>query len=174
MRNTYVISAIAVALLIAAFLFSHYFFKVPPNKAADMTFNNEFSLVLKDYSGNDVHLYQFRRQLIVAYAWASWCTYCADEMQHLATLKQTYGDKIQILAINRAEPLQSAKDFTDKLNTGTNITLLLDPNDAFFKSIAGYAMPETVFIDASGDIVYHQRGPIDMPTLEEKVKELVH
>jgi thiol-disulfide isomerase/thioredoxin len=147
---------------------------VPQKEAGDLTFNNEFSLVLKDYSGNDVHLYEFRRQVLVAYAWASWCTYCGDEMQHLAQLKKTYGDKIQILAINRAEPLATAKDFTDKLKTGTDITLLLDPNDAFFKSISGYAMPETVFIDASGNIAYHQRGPIDMPTLEAKMKELVH
>lgn len=172
MRNTYLVVA-AVVLLAAVFLFSRFFFVVPP-KASDTTFNNEFSLVLKDYSNKDVPLYQFRRQIIVAYAWASWCTYCGEELQHLTELKKTYGDKIQILAINRAEPLVTAKDFTDKLNTSTDITLLLDPGDAFFKSIAGYAMPETVFINANGDIVYHQRGPIDMPTLEAKMKELVH
>jgi len=172
MRNVLAVVA-AFALIAVVLLFSHFFLKVTP-KPADTSFNNEFSLVLKDYAGNDVHLYQYRRQLIVAYAWASWCTYCADEMQHLASLKKTYGDKVQILAINRAEPLAAAKDFTDRLNTGPDITLLLDPGDAFFKSITGYAMPETVFIDSGGDIVYHQRGPIDMSTLEQKVKELVH
>ena len=172
MKTIYIALA-AVLLVVATLLFSHFFLKVPPKATDETSFNNEFSLVLKDYPGNDVHLYSFRRQVLVAYTWASWCTYCADELRHLAELKKTYGDKIQILAINRAEPLQSAKDFTDKLDTGSNITLLLDPKDAFFKSIAGYAMPETVFIDAGGNIVYHQRGPIDMPTLEEKMKELV-
>jgi thiol-disulfide isomerase/thioredoxin len=173
MRNTYIAAAIVIALMIGTFVFSRYFFVVPPKVLDDKTFNNEFGLMLKDYSGKDVPLYQFRRQIVIAYAWASWCTYCGEEMQHLAELKKTYGDKIQILAINRAEPLSDAKAFTDKLNTGDAITLLLDPSDAFFKSIAGYAMPETVFIDASGNIVYHQRGPIDMPSLEARIKELV-
>jgi thiol-disulfide isomerase/thioredoxin len=173
MNTTYIAGIVALVLIGVAFLFSHFFFRVSP-KTKDQSFAPQFSLVLKDYSGKDVNLYSFRRQIIVAYAWASWCTYCADEMTHLAELKKTYGDKIQILAINRAEPLQAAKEFTDKLKTGDDLTLLLDPNDAFFKSIEGYAMPETVFIDAAGNIVYHQRGPIDMPTLQDKIKQLVH
>lgn len=173
MRSTYIIAAVAIALLLGTFLFSKFFFVIPPKTQNDQTFSNEFNLVLKDYSGNDVHLYSFRRQLIVAYSWASWCTYCADEMNNLAKLKQTYGDKIQILAINRAEPLPDAKSFTDKLNTGKDITLLMDPSDSFFKSISGYAVPETVFIDTNGNIVYHQRGPIDMTSLTDRIKQLV-
>src|SRR5437588_233601 len=134
MNKMYIALFAAIVLIGGVFLVSRLFFKVP-EKAGDKTFAPEFGLVLKDYSGKDVHLYEFRRQILVAYAWASWCTYCGEEMQHLAELKKTYGDKIQILAINRAEPLATAKDFTDKLNTGTDITLLLDPDDAFFKSI---------------------------------------
>lgn len=172
MRN-YQAVFIVGGLLVATSLFSYFFFRVP-SKSSDSTFNNEFSLVLKNYGGKDVPLYSYRRQIIVAYAWASWCPYCAGEMQALATLKKTYGDKIQILAINRAEPVATAKAFTDGLGIEKDIDVIVDPKDKFFKSIGGYAMPETVFINANGDIVYHQRGPIDVPTLEAKLKELVH
>src|SRR6476620_5219558 len=99
---------IVLALLIITPLFSYFFFRVPA-KPSENTFNNEFSLVLKDYGWKDIPLYAYRRQIIVAYAWASWCPYCAAEMQALATLKKTYGEKIQILAINRAEPVSVAK-----------------------------------------------------------------
>jgi len=164
---------IVLGLLVVTPLFSYFFFRVP-EKPSDSTFNNEFSLVLKDYDNKDIPLYTYRRQIVVAYAWASWCPYCAAEMQALAGLKKTYGDKIQILAINRAEPIAVAKSFTDGLGIAKDVDIIVDPDDKFFKSIGGYAMPETVFINARGDIVYHQRGPIDVPTLEAKLKELIH
>jgi thiol-disulfide isomerase/thioredoxin len=150
---------------------SQLFFRVP-QEASD-NFNKEFSLVLKDYEDKEVHLYEFRRELLVAYVWASWCTYCADEMKRLAQIKDKYGDKIKIVAVNRAEPYVTAKAFTEPLGLGDRMELLLDSDDSFFKSIGGYAMPETVFIDESGAIVYHQRGPLDAALLEERMKELV-
>lgn len=164
--------SIVIGLALAVFFFSYFFFRVP-DKPTNENFANEFSLVHQDYSGKDVHLYEFRRQIIVAYAWASWCTYCGAELQELVKLKKTYGDKIQILAINRAEPLLTAKAFTDNLGISEDVTLLLDPRDTFFRSIGGYAMPETVFINEKGDIVFHQRGPIDVVSIETSLKDLV-
>lgn len=163
----------AVALLVIVPLFSFLFFKVP-QVPAEQNFGKQFSLVLQDYSDKDIHLYTYRRQVVIAYAWASWCTYCGNELKELVKLKKTYGDKIQILAVNRAEPAATARAFTESLGITQDVTLLLDSQDAFFKSIGGYAMPETVFINPSGEIVFHQRGPIDVPTLEQKLKELVH
>jgi thiol-disulfide isomerase/thioredoxin len=173
MNNTVVYGVIAAALVIVTFGFSYFIFRVP-EKASDGNFNKEFSLVLKDFDGKEVPMYSFRRQIMVAYAWASWCTYCGEELKRLATLKKTYGDKIQIVAVNRAEPKIAAQDYINKLGLGDDVELLLDPDDSFFKSIGGYAMPETVFIDVGGNVVYHQRGPLDEPALQARMKELVH
>ena len=168
-------AAIVAGALIALTLIGGYlFFRAPAPERGQQDFGTQFGMVLKDYDGKEVHLYEFRRQVLIAYVWASWCTYCGDEMKRLATLKKEYGDKVQIVAVNRAEPINDAKGFTDKLDVAKDMTLLLDPNDTFFKSIGGYAMPETVFIDPSGVVVYHQRGPLDLTTLQARIKELVH
>ena len=135
------------------------------------TFNKSYGLVLKDYDGKDVHLYEFRRKVLIAYAWATWCPYCSAELQNLSEMKKKYGDDVQIVAINRAETVVVAKPFTDKLGI-SNILFLIDPEDAFFKSISGYAMPETVFINERGEIVFHQRGPLNLPELEQRIHEL--
>lgn len=156
-----------------ALVFSILFLRVPQQQKNPSQFNEAYSLVLKDYSGDDVHLYQFRRKVLIAYAWASWCPYCGAELQNLAKEKQKYGDSIDILAINRAEPLQDAKAYTDKLGVESMLTLLLDPSDSFFKMIGGYAMPETVFIDSGGNIIYHQRGPLQLADLDNKIQELL-
>lgn len=173
-KNTQILSLIAILLLcVAAVLISRTFFKVPA-AAQDKTFDTEYTLVLSDYAGNQVHLYDYRRKVLIAYAWASWCPYCAGELQNLATLKKTYGDNIQVVAINRGESLQIARDYTDHLTDTDGLVFLLDPNDAFFKGIGGYAMPETVFIDSGGTIIFHQRGPIQIADVQAEIEKLIH
>jgi thiol-disulfide isomerase/thioredoxin len=142
-------------------------------KVKDATFGKEYGLTLFDYSGKAVHLFDYRRKVLIAYAWASWCPYCGAELQNLAELKKTYGESIAIVAINRSEPLAVAKAFTDHLQNTDGLVFLTDPSDAFFKEIGGYAMPETVFIDVGGAVTFHQRGPIQISGVDEKIKELL-
>jgi cytochrome c biogenesis protein CcmG/thiol:disulfide interchange protein DsbE len=172
MRQYHALLATSVIVLICAVLFSRYFFHVQV-KAKDTTFGKEYGLTLTDYSGKDVHLFDYRRKVLIAYAWASWCPYCGAELQDLASLKKSYGDSIAIVAINRGEPLPVAKSFTDRLQDTGGIVFLLDPSDSFFKEIGGYAMPEMVFIDAGGAISSHQRGPIQISDVDAKIKELL-
>jgi cytochrome c biogenesis protein CcmG, thiol:disulfide interchange protein DsbE len=166
-----VLLIISVVLAVSAVLFSAFFFRV--NEADDASFAKEYGLTLTDYEGKEVHLFDYRRKVLVAYAWASWCPYCGGEIENLAKLKMTYGNDIQIVAINRAEPPAVARAFTDRLQGIKDVVLLIDPNDSFFKEIGGYAMPETVFIDVGGTISFHQRGPIQIQEVDTKIKELL-
>ena len=164
--------ATIIILSLSAFCLMRLAFHVP-TLAAAKTFETEYTLVLSDYSGNKVHLYDYRRQVLIAYAWASWCPYCGSEIQDLAALKKTYGDNIQIVAINRGEPLAVARAYTDGLADTSGVVFLLDPKDAFFKDIGGYAMPEMVFIDSAGTVIYHQRGPIQLPDVKAEIGKLL-
>ena len=172
MRNTSILIGILAGLILVALVFSKFLFHVrgPANQT---NFEKEFGMVLQDYDGHDIHLYDFRRKMLVAYTWATWCTYCGKELENLGTLKQKYGDGVQIIAVNRAEPRATAKSFTDGLSGVQNIMFLLDPTDSFFKSIDGYAMPETVFISGKGDITFHQRGPLKIEEVSQRMEELL-
>ncbi len=163
---------ISISVFLVAVLFSLAVFRVH-EKEKDTNFAKEYGLQLTDYTGKSVHLFDYRRKVLIAYAWASWCSYCGAELQNLAKLKKTYGDNIQIVAINRGEALTVAKHFTDNLQDTAGLIFLIDPQDSFFKEIGGYAMPETVFIDVGGAILYHQRGPIQLPEVDQKIKELL-
>jgi len=166
------VAVIAVIIAISGLVY-YFFFYTPEPIPDDATFKEEFALVLKDYEGNDVALSQFKRSILVVYLWASWCPYCAQELRNLAQLKTTYGDEVIILAVNRAEPLPVAKQYTDTLADIVGLTYLLDPEDALYKDIEGYAMPETVFINEKGNVTFHQRGPIELQAVEAKIKEIV-
>ena len=172
MRNTTILISVFVGLIFVALISSKFLFHVK-GPANQTNFEKEFGMVLQDYDGQNVHLYDYRRKVLVAYTWATWCTYCGKELENLGTLKQKYGDEVQILAVNRAEPRATAKAFTDGISGVKNIIFLLDPLDSFFKSIDGYAMPETVFINGKGDIVYHQRGPLQLEEVSRRMEELL-
>lgn len=173
-RRSIILIGIAVTVLLAALAAYFYFAASSGQGAADKeTFKEEYALTFKDYSGNEVKLSDYRRRALIAYAWASWCPYCGAEIQNLSSLKQKYGEEIDILAVNRAEPLQVAKAYTDALQNTVGVIFLLDPTDAFFKQIGGYAMPETVFIDEKGNVTFHQRGPIDIDAVEANIKRLL-
>lgn len=147
-----------------------YYFFTRPTPGAE-TFREEYNLTLRSYDGAEVPLSEFKRSIIVAHTWASWCPYCGDELKNLVELKKEFGDAITILAVNRAESLEEARAFTDPLGL-SGLEILLDPDDAFFRSIGGYAMPETVFIDSNSEIIFHQRGPMQMEEVRARIQEL--
>jgi thiol-disulfide isomerase/thioredoxin len=164
------ISLIIIMLIVS--VAAYMYFRYTPRAGTD-TFQAEYDLVLKDYDGNDVRLSDFKREILVVHAWATWCTYCKEEITNLATLKTKYGENIVILAPNRAESIYEAKPYSDALNLGDRVKFLLDPQDSFYKSIDGYAMPETLFINERGEILFHQRGPMNIVEVEEKISALL-
>ncbi|MFZ2555689.1 MAG: TlpA disulfide reductase family protein [Minisyncoccia bacterium] len=159
---------IMLTLLLAGGI-GYYVFFVQPTEGA-VSFENQYDLVLKEYDGTEVELSEFKRTLLLVHVWASWCPYCKEELQNLARLKEIHGDDISIIAVNRAESLAEAKTFTDLLQLPDSISLLLDPEDAFYKDIGGYAMPETIFINEKGEIIFHQRGPMKFSEVTERIK----
>lgn len=164
----YIFLSLVFIILAAGFFYWRY-----SPRPGTVTFTSGYDLVLKDYAGNDVRLSDYKRQILVVHAWASWCTYCAAEMTNLSALKDVYADKIQIIAVNRAEPLVEARPFSDKIQGGEKLVFLLDPTDSFYKSVQGYAMPETLFINDRGEILFHQHGPINIEEVKAKIDALL-
>lgn len=165
---------LSIALLLVVVLALVFFYWRYHPRRGTVSFEPSYSLTLKDYDGNDVRLSEYKREVLVIHSWATWCTYCADELRNLATLKKKYGKNILILAPNRAESIHTSKPFSDALGLGDSITYLLDPEDAFYKSIGGYAMPETLFINDRGEVFFQQRGPMIISEVEQKISELVN
>ncbi len=54
------------------------------------------------------------------------------------------------------------------------MTFLLDSKDAFYKSIGGFSMPETLFADADGNVIVHKRGPMALDEMIDKVNSIIN
>jgi len=128
---------------------------------------------LQDYSGKTVKLADFAGKPLVINSWASWCPFCRQELPDFVSAQKEFGDKVVIIAINRAESLGVAKGYTDQQGTSNNLVFLLDPSDSFYKSVGGFSMPETIFVDRDGNIAEHKRGPMEIKEIREKIQKLL-
>lgn len=122
------------------------------------------NIALSDYDGNKTTLADFAGKPLVLNSWATWCPFCRQELPDFARLQEELGDTAVVIAIDRAERVAQAKGYTDDFDITSKMTFLMDFDDAFYRNIGGFSMPETLFVDSSGAIVFHKRGPM---TLEE-------
>ena len=136
-------------------------------------FDSFASASLVDYQGNDVSLEDFRGEPLVINSWAVWCPFCREELPDFAELQKEFGDDVRVIAIDRQEPLEKAKQYTDGLGLTSDMLFLLDPSDSFYKSIAGFSMPETIFVNSNGEIVVHKRGPMELEEMREHVNKII-
>ncbi|MBI4193348.1 MAG: TlpA family protein disulfide reductase, partial [Candidatus Colwellbacteria bacterium] len=141
------------------------------NAASDL--DRLSGLRLADYSGAPVSLGDYRGKPLVVNSWAAWCPFCKQELPDFAAAQKEFGERVTIIAVDRAESLSVAREYTDEAGITSSLTFLLDPSDSFYKAIGGFSMPETIFVDTSGKIVEHVRGPITLDEMREKITSLI-
>lgn len=129
----------------------------------------EFSL--QNYEGQTITPASFAGRPLVINSWAAWCPFCREELRDFAKVKKEFGDKLEIVAIDRAESLTVAKKYSDELGVTNDFVFLLDPGDSFYQSLGGFSMPETIFVDKNGNIVFHKRGPMKLEEIRRRVQD---
>lgn len=127
---------------------------------------------LVDYNGEQHSLADYAGKHLVINSWAAWCPFCKKELVDFAAVQQELGDEVQFIAINRSESLETAKGFTDEHGISDDMIFLLDPEDSFYQSIAGFAMPETIFVNPEGQIVFHKRGVMTKKELMQAITDV--
>lgn len=172
-RSTWITVGVMIVVLSIAAL---YFWHVQKQKGIDSLNESPAASVLSgsgqytDVDGNPVSLDDYLGQTVVAFAWASWCPSCVEQLELLGSVAQKYDDVV-VLAFNRAEPLYTAKSFLEFYNLDAKVELVMDADDHFFKTVSGYSMPETVIFNAEGQIYHHERGEIDKDEIEFLVQQ---
>ena len=122
---------------------------------------------LLDLDGNPVWLGDVGVPAIVNF-WASWCTFCIEEMPDFQRVHELAGDGIVIIGINRAEPLDIAQRFADE--TGAEYSLLLDTEDELASVYRVIGMPTTLYIGADGRVAEVRIGFTTLDQIRESVE----
>lgn len=123
-----------------------------------------------DLDGEPVSLDTYGGKVRVVNAWATWCPFCVKELQAFSQASATFDQNdVVFIAINRNESDAKAKAFVDKLPNTDGILFVQDHDDVFFKNIGGFSMPETIFYDKKGNVVFHKKGPMEFDEIVSHV-----
>ena len=162
-----------LAIIVGGFLLLRFTPQNHQQMQGSLIADKVFALQLNDYNGKPISLADFKGRPLVINSWAAWCPFCVQELKDFAAVQDEFEGRVVIIAINRAEPLAVAKKFADDLGVTGRLIFLQDPTDSFYKSISGFAMPETIFIDARGMILDHQRGSMNAVEIRQRVSALL-
>lgn len=129
------------------------------------------SIAFGEYAENTIANY--RGKPVVANSWATWCPFCINEMPDFAEVQREFGDEVVIVLIGRAESASQAQKFICELDIKDDLTYLLDPEDQFYKDISGFAMPETIFVDAEGVTQFQKRGFMTIEEMRQRIQDIL-
>lgn len=161
--------SISLALILIAIVVSIFFLQQPQSGVAcAYAESGVYSFAYADERGNCQTLEQYKAPVVVLNAWASWCPFCVEELPDLSRLADEFPD-VPIVAINRGESADDAQDFLKTLTVSKKLNVLFDPTDSFYRFIEGFGMPETVFIDEEGTILFHKRGVMSFEEMENTI-----
>jgi len=172
--KTYWKYLLVIVLLLGLLGFATYSFVAPHGLLSGV--QNDLKTIESPYvtlDGTPVELSEYKGKPLVINSWATWAPFAPTEFPILNATKAKYEDRIEIISINRMENKNIVKSYIDRYKLDTTITVLLDPTDFFYKSIEGYAMPETVFYDSEGIVRAHKRGVLTQTELETYIAKII-
>lgn len=108
-------------------------------------------------SARTVNLAALRGQPMVLNFWAQWCPPCRAEAPHLRAFAEASGDRVLVLGIDYDDPDPAlALEFAGLV--GWSYPHLVDADRAAQRPLNLVGIPVTLFVDASGAIVYRHAG----------------
>ena len=170
-RNTIIVAVGIIALIGAAFFVQDRGSKNDEPQTSD--FARVAGVELKTLDGETVRLGDYGGQPLVLNAWAVWCPFCKNELPEFAAIQEEFEGEVLFIAIDRLESESTIREFTDELGLTDRLLFLRDEDDAFYNAIDGFAMPETVFYDAKGNLVEHKRGPLVADGIRQRVLSII-
>lgn len=116
--------------------------------------------------GETISLEDIEGKIRILNLWASWSPYSAEELAMFERVWNEYGPDVSVIALSRDNNPEDGKAFVAEKGFGEGILFVYDKDDAYFKEINGFAVPETLFLNPEGNIIFHKHGPI---TYEEVI-----
>ena len=119
--------------------------------------------------GTSITLSELQGKPVIINFWATWCGPCVKEMPAFERLKDDFGDKIGIIAVNCGDDAGTVKDFMEE--NGYTFPVVLDEEYSISMLYPTNSIPYTVVVDAEGRVTHISTGALDADTMYERYKE---
>jgi thiol-disulfide isomerase/thioredoxin len=140
---------------------------VPPRMGSAF---GDFALV--DIHGKTVRLSDYKGQVVLVNAWATWCPPCKAEMPLLNQYYQVHaGQGFVLLAVNAGDSLDQAAAFAGQNHLA--FPVLLDPGTKLLDQMAIHDFPTSILIGKDGTVKAIHIGMFTSESIESEVTPLL-
>lgn len=119
----------------------------------------------------DQTLSQLRGKPVVINFWASWCPPCTDELPFFARLTQTYGDRVRVITVDWNEDPATAMRYLRAQHL--QLPVVSDRESKIYAAYSLTEVPDTVVLDAAGNVTYVSVGGLSWPELTSAVDQVL-
>lgn len=137
------------------------------------------TVAMKDLSGNDVTLQQYKGKVVLVNFWATWCEPCKSEIPMLIDLQQKYGPRgFSVLGLSMDEDgIKAVQPFLDKERFDVSgqkeainypIVFASDSIAEKFGGIVG--LPTSLLFTRDGKGIKKVVGPIDYDAVSKAIE----
>jgi thiol-disulfide isomerase/thioredoxin len=129
--------------------------------------------ILPTINGDIIDLSKNENKPTVINFWATWCTYCHEEMPIFQKYYKQYNKKTNFIMINAtfSESEENVKEYIKSNNY--SFPVALDIEGDISQLYASSAYPQTYILDKNNKIVFHYIGKISKKTLEEEINKVI-
>lgn len=117
---------------------------------------------LKSLDGSVTSLHAYKGKMIVLNFWATWCTYCKQEMPLLETLSKR--DDVVVIAVSVGEDAKTVQDYIDE--NGYTFDVFLDEEGTLASMFGVTGFPTSMFIGTDMEYFYSYPGMLTQESLD--------
>ena len=137
---------------------------------SDEAVGSEVDLDFATFDGGTANFTAYAGAPLVINFFARDCPACVSEMPEFEEVFGEFGGEVAFVGISTDARLEDAEILVDQ--TGVTYDLGWDPNAELFAQFGGFAMPTTVFVDATGEVRETWSGVLTAEDLTAKIAEI--
>lgn len=146
----------------------------PSSGSNDASSNATPDFTVYNEQGEAVQLSDYVGKPVVVNFWATWCPNCVSEMEGFQRAYERYGYDVQFLMVNMiggGETRETVDEYITR--NGFTFPVFFDDDLSATYAYRLYAIPESLFIDADGNIQAMAAGPLNADSLEEGIQMIL-
>ena len=174
-----IILVAALVIVIAGAFIAYNIYKEDVGNSEKSGFQTQTGTKMTDFAffdmdNKEVKLSDFSGKAVVINFWATWCPACISELPIFQSTYNNHKDDVQFIMLNLTDGDRETEKNVKNYISENKFTfpVFMDKMAAGAKTYSVYSIPQTIFIDKEGNIIYTHIGAISLHDLENRIKQI--